>query len=217
MALSRGELKGQILRLFYNSGAYTGALNDDTINDAIQEAFDEVAVHMFMAGEGWTDKIAFYTTSAGQRTLPIRESMAMLREVRYLYGDIYIPMTYDTENSQKQYADASGVRQYAFAYRIVDNQLYFDPPLAEGGTDYIQVEYTDFPKFLKNDLDEVEPQFNRAFVNYIKYSAATILASSIEKFQIPWKESERKWYMLMKEIVVKRNLQVTQVREFGDY
>lgn len=217
MALSRGELKGQILRLFYNTGAYTGAFSDDMLNDAIQEAMDEVAVHMFIAGEGWTDKIAYYDTTAGQVTLALRESMAMIREVRYLYGDVYIPMTYDTENGRPQYSDASGVRQYSYTYRILDNQLFFNPAMAEGGTKYLQIEYTDFPKFLTGDDDEIPAQFNRAFTNYIKYSAASVLASSIEKFVVPWKEKERNWFTLMKEVVVKRNLQATQVREFGDY
>lgn len=217
MALSRGELKGQVLRLLMKTAQYPGFYTDALINDALQEAFDFVAVEMFIAGEGWTDKIAYYDTTAGQLAVPIRESMAMLREVRYLYGDIYIPMTYDTENSQKQYAETSGVRQYAYTYRIVDNQLFFNPCLAEGGTKYLQIEYTDFPKSLMSDDDQIEPQFNRAFTNFIKYRTASILAASVEKFVIPWQAIENSWYMKMKEVVVKRNLQATQVREFGDY
>lgn len=216
MALSRGELKGQILRLLNKTAAYPGFYDDDKINDSLQEAFDFVAVEMFIAGEGWTDKIAYIDTVPNMVTTPIRESMAMLKSVRYLVGDVYVPMTYDDQMDQPQYSDETGAQPYVSTYRIMNNQLYFNPALSEGGEKFIQIEYTDFPKYLVSDDDVVEPQFNRAFTHYIKYRTASILAASLEKFVCPWQAIENSWYKKMKEIVVKRNLRATQIREFGD-
>ena len=216
MPMSRGELKGQVLRLLNKNAKFTGAYQDETLNDAIQEAMDYVATKMFIANQGWSDKIDYKTIAANCITVPIPETWAMIKEVRYKFGDIYVPLVYDVAGKDIQYASDSGARQYASSYRIVDNQLYFNPALAEGGTNYLQIEYTAFPKFLQKDGDTIEPQFNRCFTNFMKYKAASCLAASIEKFVTPWSKIENDWWQQMQDLVSKRNLQSTQLLEYGD-
>lgn len=216
MALSRGELKGQVLRLLMKTAEYPGFYTDDKCNDAIQEAMDFVATEMFLAGEGWQDKMEYRTTAANQVTVDLPESWAMIKEVRYKFGDIYIPLMYDTQPRQVTADDNAGSVQFASSYKIVDNQFYFNPPLAEGGTDYLQIEFSDFPKVIQTDTDFLESHFNRCFTNFMKYRTASILAASIEKFVNPWQKIENDWYEKMLALTVERNKQSTAIREYGD-
>lgn len=216
MPITRAELKGQAYRLLMKTPQYKGAYQEETANDALQEAMDYVATKMFISNQGWLDKIEHITTVANTIAVPIPETWAMVKEVRYKYGDTYLPLTYDTAGKQPQYAADSGARQYACSYRIVDNKIYFNPPLAEGGTDYLQIEYTAFPKFLQKDNDTIEPQFNRCFLNFIKYRTATVLARSVEKYSVPWAKEEGDWFLQMQDLVAKLNMQTTQLLEYGD-
>lgn len=215
MPLSRGELKGQVLRLLMKNAKFTGAYQDATIYDAIQEAMDFVATHMFIADQGWLDKIEYRDTEANCISAPIPETWAMVKEVRYLFGDVYVPLVYETASKDYQYSNQSGARQYAYTYRIVDNQIYFNPPMAAGGPKYLQIEYTAFPKFLQKDGDTIEPQFNRCFTNFMKYKSASILSATTEKPSRPWAKEEADWYYKMQELVAKRNMQSTQLLEYG--
>lgn len=215
--MSRGEIKGQVLRLLMKTANKPGFYTPETTDEAIQEAMDFVATNMFIAGEGWQTKIQHFTTEAGQVKVDLPEGFAMIKEVRYLYADLYVPMVYDDANKQLQYANSSGVRQWAYAYRIVDNAIYFNPPMADGGTNYLQVEYMGYPKYLQSDTDYLDKHFDRAMCHYIKYKAASILASSIEKFVVPWAAHERDWFKQMQDIIVKRNMQATAIQEFAGY
>ena len=46
MPVSRGDLKGKILRLLMKSSEYPGFYTDDRINDAIDETMDYIAAEM---------------------------------------------------------------------------------------------------------------------------------------------------------------------------
>ncbi len=217
MPVTRGEIKGKVLRLLMKTANYTGAYEDDTINDAIQEAVDFVATDMFDANEGWLTKVRYIDTTAGQVTIPIPEGVAMIQQVRYLFGPNYIPMDYNDASKEAQYADDSGARQWASQYRIIDNALYFNPPLAEGGERYLMLECMEYPKRLQQDTDFLESQFDNCMQHFIKYRSATILGAGVEKFAMPWAGLEKDWYMKTKEIIVKRNRQSVPVRDFLGY
>jgi hypothetical protein len=214
MALTRGELKGKVLRLLNKTALNPGFYTDDKINEAIQEAMDFVACEMFVADEGWQKKIWSFNTSDGQLTLPLPEDIVMVEDVRYLIGDIYVPMRYYVPHGQAKYADDSSARQDGGAYEVIDNMLYFNPALAEGQTAGIQVVGQAFAQALIDDMDFIEGQFNRAMTHYMKYGAASILAASIEKATRPWAAQEAMWYSKMQEIVEKRNKQSQPIREF---
>lgn len=217
MALTRGELKGKILRLLMKSAKYPGFYDDDRINDAIEEALDFVATEMFLANEGWQTKIMYLSTEPGQVTIDVPVAASMIKEVRYLFGTVYVRMAYDDASEMDQYQDTSGVRQFAYMYRIVDNQLYFNPPMAQGGENNIMLEYMAYPKRLQNDTDFLESHFDNAMNHYVKYHAASVLAASIEKFVVSWSGIQDSWYTKMRDIVIKRNLQSTPIREFNGY
>lgn len=213
--ITRGELKGRILRHLNKTGGYSGFYGDDKIADAIQEAMDSIAVEMFTAGEGWQSKLDYRDTEAGQITLDIPPHVALIREVKYLVGTVYMPMQYIDAEGMPSYLDAgSGVQQWAGSYKIIDNAFVFDPPLAEGGTKYLQIEHVGYPKRMIDDNDFLEAHFDNALQHYLKYRVCSILASSIEKKSIPWAKEEAYWYAKMVEIVGRRNLRSTPI---GDY
>lgn len=214
MAITRGSIKGKVLRLLMKTAQYPGPYTDDKIDDAIEEAMDTVAAEMFLANEGWLTKLIYLDTEAGQRNVDLPVSAALIKEVRYKYANTYIPMQYDDQPRQAVFADDSGVRQYAYTYRIVDNAIYFDPPQAEGGAGYLQLECMAFPTRLTEDTQAIDAQFHKGFIHFMKYKTASVLASSVEKFEISWATHEEYWYQKTVAMIAKRNLQVTPIREF---
>lgn len=217
MAITRGELKGEILRLLMKSAKFPGFYDNDRVNDAITEALDFVATEMFLANEGWQTKIMYLSTEAGQITMDVPVAASMIKEVRYLFGDVYVVMGYDDGSGADQYKSDSGVQQWASTYRIVDNQFYFNPAMAEGGTNNIMLEYMAYPKRLQNDTDFLESHFDNCMRQYIKYHSASVLAASLEKFMVPWAGIQQSWYDKMQSIIVKRNLQSIPIREYEGY
>lgn len=213
-AVTRGDLKGKVLRQLMKTAKYPGFYTDDLINDAITEAMDFVATEMFQNDEGWAKKITYLTAEAGQISLDIPVSASMIDGVAYRFGTTYVPMLYDQAWQQEQFATDSGVRQWSYSYQVVDNQLYFNPPLAEGGENYLMLTYQTYPKRLLDDSDFMESQFDNAMQHFIKYRAATICATSMEKIVVPWAGLEQSWYEKMLAIVVTRNQQSQPVREF---
>lgn len=214
--LTRGEIKGRILRVLMKTPTTPGFYTDDSINDAIQEAIDFVNVEMFTVDEGWTTKLHYFDTTAivPTLTLPVLPSMAIIKEVRVLFGLLYIPLVYDDANRSIQYSDQSGVGQWGSSYRMIDNQFYFNPPLSIGGANFVQVEYYGYSKRLLSDQDFIESNFDHAMINFIVYRACSVLAARIEKYQVPWAGLENSWFQKMQQIVTKRNSQTTQIREY---
>lgn len=215
MSLTRGEIAGRILRLINKTASYPGFYTAAKVNDSIEEALDFLAVDMFLAGEGWQDKIKYLSPEAGQVAIPLTADIAMVKEIRFLYGGEYIPMVYDDMSRQGQVDPSQGATfGYTGRYRIVDNQIYFNPPLTEGGTNYLQLEYMTFPKRLVDDNDVVEGHFFKPFLHWVVYWSASRLVSGVGKADPDWGRQEAIWYLKVKAVVEKRNLQTTVMREF---
>jgi hypothetical protein len=217
MSIARGELAGRILRLLNKSSKVPGVFTPEKIFDAIQEALDAVAMEMFIADQGWLTKMKYIDTVPNQVTVPIGPDMSMIKEVRYLFGDTYYVMTYDDGSGQSMINPQAGAAtQMGSRYKIVDNQFYFNPLLAEGGPRYLQVEYMSFPKVASDDGEDLEPQFNNCMDHFMKYRAATILAVGFGKAagNNEWTALEQFWYGKLLAMVNKRNLQPTTIREF---
>lgn len=201
---------------------YPGFYEPESVNEAIQEAIDFINVEFFLAVEGWAVKLHTYKNIPGNTiSLPVLASMAMIQEVRIQWGNLYLPMTYCDASRQEQYTDNSSLQQWGSEYRIMDNAFYFNPCLVGSGDDpnfggNVQVEYQGYSKRLQSDTDYLETNFDHAMINFIKYRAASVLAARIEKFVVPWASIESSWYDKMRSIIVKRNSQTTQIREFGD-
>lgn len=214
MALTRGEIAGRIIRLVNKTSSNPGFYTPAKINDSIEEAMDFLGVEMFLAGEGWLDKFRYLDTVAGQVSLPISGDVSMIREVRYLFAGEYLPLTYDDGSRKSIVQESQGLNQYPGCYKVLDNALYFNPPLIEGGSAYILLEYTTFPKRLVNDNDVIEGQFFKPFVHWVTYWAATRLVSGIGTALPDWAKQESLWWGKVQAVIVKRNMQTTMIKEF---
>lgn len=217
MAISKGELSGKILRLLHKTASNPGFYTADKIGDAIEEAVDYVAMQMFDADEGWQTKLWYPSgLQDGQITVDLSEDVAMIKAVRFKVGDIYVPMVYDPGNDSASASTTTAARQSGNVYKIIDNALYFNPPLSLDASVVkpIEVEHLAFPQRMVDDQDFLEAHFNKAMQHFIKYKAASILSSSIEKFSRPWAAEEAQWFHEMQKMVVKRNQQSVAIRSF---
>lgn len=214
MALSRGELKGQILRMFNKTAQNPGPYSDGKLNDAVQEALDYVATEMFLADEGWQKKLRYVTTVAGQMKVDIPADVGIVQSLRYRVGDDYLPLDYFPGSDAAKPAKDSGARQTASHYEIIDNAFVFRPALSDGGTDYLEIEHMAYPRIMRRDEDRVEPHFDACMLHFVKYKSASILANTVEKSSRPWAAEEAQWYQKMIDIVTKRNARCMPIREF---
>lgn len=214
MSISRGEVKGQILRILQKDGSYTGFYTDEKLNDAIQDCIDHIAVEMFFAGDGWLRKIAYLDSQAGASTIDLPPYIAVIDEVRYLVGNRYIPLQYDDATLAAQFAADAGVSQYPSRYRIVDQKIYFNPALGVGGTNYLQIEYAAYPATMVADGQLMPAEFDRSIVNYIKWRSASLLASSVGKQVKEWDDYEKEWKKNAINIINKRTRSPIYFRDF---
>lgn len=212
MTISRGELKGTVLRFLNKTAAVRGFYDDAKMNDAIQEALDFVAIEMFTAGDGWLTKMLYFDTSANFSSLTLPANVALIREVRYKVGDIYYVVHYDDQENQPS-TIGSGENQRAWRYRLLGRDMVFDPQLAEGGPRNLQVEVVHYPAMIASDSDLIEPQFDRSLTHYLKYRVASILAGSLEKEVRTWGPEEDSWYQKMLTVTNRRTLKSRPIRE----
>jgi len=214
MTVTRGEIKGQILRVLQKDGGYQGFFTDPKLNDVIQDSIDHIAIEMFRAGDGWLTKIDYLNSQSGFPTVNLPQHMIMIQEVRYLVANTYVPLTYDDGTEQQQYAANTGMTQFPSRYRIVDQKIYFNPPPAEGGPNYIQVEYCTYPLSMVADGQLLPQEFHRAMFNYIKWRSASMLAASVGKEYSEWKQYEGEWKNNMVDMVNKRTKAPIYYRNF---
>lgn len=215
--ITRAMIKGEIYEKLNKSAATKGFYTDTKVNLAIQECVDYIAGKMFLQDEGWLHKLKNFDTSANLVSFPIPPDMAMVVEVRYLVGNIYIPLIYDQDFGNSQWAQSSGVVQFPSKYRMVDNTFYFNPPIGVGGAKNLQIEYMAYPKRLQNDSDFLASQFDRSMYYYIIYRSCSVLAGNIAQFGKAWSEQEYQWFEQMLNIISKRNMQTTPIQEFQGY
>jgi hypothetical protein len=215
MSVTRGEISAAVLRILQKNAGYQGFYTPDKIADAIQDSVDHVSVEMMMDGEGWLRRIEYLETYPNKSNIPLPPHIAIIDEVRYLVGNRYIPLTYDDATMSAQFGADAGVSQFPSRYRIIDNNLYFNPTPAEVGPNYIQLECACFPQRLVSDGQVLNPQFNVAMTNYIKWRCASMLAASAGKPVSEWKQYEAEWHQNMLNMVQKRNRTPTFVREFN--
>lgn len=213
----RASLKYEIYQRLNKSPATPGFFTSEKVNSAIQEAIDFVAAEMFEADEGFLKKIDFLDVTANAVTIPVPPHMAIIEEVRYLVGNVYISLEYDTQWQVPQWSVTSGATQLPSTYKIVDNRFYFNPALGVGGTNYLQVEYQCYPSILRSDSQKIDPQFDRSMLYFCIYRACSILASAMGQNVKSWGVEEALWREKMINIVSKRNAQSTPIAEFCGY
>ncbi len=215
MSLSRGELKGKVLRFLEKTAAHPGFYDDAKMNDAIQEALDYITVQMFMNTQGFFTKYIYLDTVGNQVSIDLPGNVALIGEVRYLIGDVYMPLMYDPQIADASYIGSSVEQAWGGRYRMLGRQIVFDPPMANGGDRFLQIEATVYPDILLDDQALIDPQFDRAMVNYCKYKVCSILAGSIEKDFRAWETEEQQWFDAMQQVVNRRTLKSVAITEFG--
>lgn len=210
--MAYGELDGLVIRLLNKTTQNRGFYSVEKVQDAIQEALTFIASEAFLTGQGWTSKLEDVDTEAGQVTYPVRPHWAMIKKVFYLVGTTYEELKY-SDNPRSMPAASSGETQWPCTYRIVDNKIYFDSPLAEGGTDYLRVEFVGFPKVPQNDIDIIDFHINPLWVEFIKYHTARVLYSDFEKGSWNKEPLYQDWLFKLRAMLAKRNLQSGTVQD----
>lgn len=214
---TRAQLAFQVYQRLNKSSATPGFYTEEKVNGALQEALDYVGVKMMLADNGFLKKLDYLDVQANQITIPIPPHMDMIEEVRYLVGNVYIPLAYDSQWKVPQWSVTSGATNLPASYRIVDNRFYFNPPLGVGGTDFLQVEYQSYPSIMRNDNQQIDPQFDRAMTYYLVYRACSILASAMGSTVKPWETEEAVWLNAMQQIVQNRNKQPHPINDFAGF
>ncbi len=214
LSFTRGQLKFDILSRLQKSSLTKGYYTDDKINSVIRESQDYIATEMFLADEGWMHKIDIVDTPSSMVTYPFPSHWAMIAEVRYLVGNVFVPMDYDQEQGQSQWSGSSGVVQSPSRYRIVDNQLYFNPAIGPGGAQTMMVEYFAYPRRLASDNDFLESEFDNCMYWFMVYECARMLAGQLQQSNDNWGTERDKWYNRMLAIINMRTRQCIPVRDF---
>lgn len=215
MSRTLGELEGQVLQILQKSPGYQGFYTPEKVRDAVRESFDYVGSRMSdSATGGWLDEVRHYDTVTGQSLVPLQDDIIMIKTARYLTGNVYTPIIYDEGRESAVYAGASGVTQYPSRYRLLGDSLYFNPPLGVAGLQYLQLEVCSLPAQLVADGQIIPSKFNRALQHYIKYRTASVLASSVGKFNKEWAQFEGEWFDVMLKMLDKRVNSPAYIRDF---
>ena len=214
MAISFDELEGRILRVLQKDAGARGFYTQDKVRDAINDCFDYVSARMFRGvSGGWRDTIRYFDTTSDQSIVPLSEDIGVIKEVRYKVGLSYVPLVYDTGHSATQWAGQSGVTQFPSRYRILQNNIYFNPPLGVAGPQYLQVECSTYPAPLCSG-ESIPTEFDNAMLNYIKWRSASQLASSIGKGMKEWEKFEQEWQFEVEQIIDQRVRGPIFIKEF---
>ena len=217
MAIALGSLERDVLELLQKSPGHQGYYTAQKLGVAVQECFDLVATWMFDAEYGgWMDDIRYITTEDDQAVVELPADIAQLKVLRYKVDGVYIPMTYDKEEktAQTDPSDTSSTNN-TVRYRLFGENIYFNPAISEGGTNYLQLEGTYYPQKFTSKLDKIAPIWNRAFLNFIKYRSASILVSHKRDWSPPWLRFEQQWEIETKKLIGKRVNTTGTITEFS--
>jgi hypothetical protein len=213
----RSLLKFEIYQRLNKSPATPGFYTAPKVNSAIQEAIDLIATEMFENDEGFLKKIDYVDIEANAATVPIPPHMCMIEEVRYLVGNVYVPLAYDSQWSVPQWSITSGATQLPGTYKIIDNKFFFSPALGVGGDKYLQVEFQSYPSIIRSDSQKIDPQFDRCMLWYAIYRTCSILASAMGTTVKSWEKEEGLWRQKMINLVAKRTSGTTTIGEFSGW
>jgi hypothetical protein len=215
MATTFGNLKDFVLDLLQKNVGYQGFYTDTKLKNAVQESLDFIAIDMGIAGEGWLKTITpiDYPT-AGVKSIALPSDCMFLEEVRWLVGDTYVPLPYDSAQAYNQNGPTAGNTQTPSRYRLVGMNLYFDPPSDTTGDDLIQLEYIRYPAVYATDATTVDADFSRAMFWYLRYKAASVLVAQNGRQNPPWAPIEIDWYRQFIKACDKRVKSTQYVRDF---
>jgi len=214
MAITLGELERDVLELLQKEPGHQGYYTEQKCRAALQDCFDFVSTMMFDAQYGgWLDKLQYLDTTDGQVTVDLPKDMAQLKVVRYKIEGNYIPLGYDKQEREMQTTEDSVDSGIPSRYRLVGNQIYFNPPIQDGGTNYLQLEFTAYPERFVSRLDKIGEAWNAAFRHFIKYRTATVLVSHKRDFNPPWAKLEQQWQFEVRKMISQRVITSGTIKE----
>lgn len=213
----RAAVKFEIYTRLNKTPTTRGFYSDEKANSAVQESLDFLSTEMMLADEGFAKKLDHFDTTANMVSFELPPNMAMICAVRFLVGNVYAPLCYDSEFDNSQWSSVSGIIQFPSRYRLVDNRLYFNPAIGVGGTSYLQIEYMTYMKIMRQDSDKFEQEVDRAMIWFIVYNSMSIMASTMGQFSKPWADSASMWYQKALLIINKRVQQFTAIQDFEGY
>lgn len=214
MTITRAEIKYEMLTRLNKTATAKGFYTDLKLESAIQECCDYIGTEMFLADGGFLLKVDYVTTQAGQVAVPIQPHWAMISDLRYLLGDTYEPMRYDQNHEGAAASPSSGLQQFPARWGLRDNNIYFNPPLAEGGANALEVTYFAYPRRFQSDQDKLDPQFDRCMFWAIIYMGCDKLVGQQERQQLSFGKQADIWVGRMRDILAMRVRQVIPIRDF---
>jgi hypothetical protein len=219
-ALTLAALQTEVLQRLQKTPGYQGFYTADKVLSGLQESFDYVTAKMMEAASGeWRDEDRYYDTVSGDSLIAIDTDVCMIKVVRYLIGNVYVPLVYDEQKDSAMYAASSGQTQYPSRYGIREDKtkgscIYFNPPLGTGGTSYLQLTCCAFPTLFAALTDSIPSAFNRALQHFVVYRTCNILGSDIGKFNKEWAQQYGEWFDVMLRMVDKRVNSTSYIREY---
>lgn len=216
MPILLSEAQAEVLNILQKSPSYQGFYTADKVTRALNESIAYVCSRMMMQGNGWRQNIGYITTTANTPGYTLPADASIITSVRYRSGDVYVPLGYDDQNSSAQVA-ADGTGTINSAYRLVGNQLYFNPPPQNVGTNFIQIEYTSYPTALSADSDPIPAEFDKGLYYYVVYRSCGILVGQTANAQPEWQLYEVQWFNVMENIITKRMRIQKVIGEYGGW
>jgi len=213
MAVAFSTLKTNVLQLLSKENTYQGFYSDDQIKFAINDSLDYVYANMMFNGEGWINTITTLNTVANTETVALPTGTVVVHQVRYLQGDVYVPLQYDDNFDRSQFKTTTET-VYPTTYRLVGDNIFFNPVPSNVGTGTVQLEYSAFPTELSDPSDAASEQITRGLQRFVTYRAASICLTTTDRANSSWKEYEVQWWQYLQEIISKRVRAPQPIKDF---
>ena len=205
VALSLASLRTRVLNILQKQASYSGFYTPEKCNQAINECMDYIASRMMHEmGNGWMQSLDYITTVAATESYALPAGTALVREVRYLVGATYVPLTPVEATDEAWIAPAGGSQMVPSRYELIGGNIVFNPAPSVVGTNYVQLKVTKFPTELTADGDTLVTQFSRALEGYLVYRAASLLVMGVGNPSPEWQRIESEWYGVMEQMITGR-------------
>lgn len=214
MTVSLGALKTRVLGVLSKENNFQGFYTDAQIHEAVNDSLEYIYTKMMYRGEGWLYTIDYLNTVANTRTVALPSGVAVVHAVRYLDNEIYRPVFYDDQSQENQTGNTDQQTFHPFTYRLVGNNIYFDPVPSDVGNNYVQIEYTSYPARLVADNDDASAQLTNGLINFVKWRAASICRSLVGEAPAEWQRYQNEWQAEMEQIIARRIRETQTIKRF---
>ncbi len=212
MTVSLGEVKFEVLTIINKTAANKGFYTDEKMEAGVRDGLAMIGTEMFIGGQGWQDKVRPIDVQSGAVSVDIPKDITFINQVRFLFGEIFYPMTYDTQRGTAQIQPGTGVNLMPPTYRILNNAIWFNPALSISSQ--IQIEYTTYLRNMESDADVLPPNMDLSMLRFLIYHVCSFCVASVGKADPEWGRWENYWYQQMQKIIVKRNNQMAYLQDF---